>query len=36
MEGAEILLKTPMLHTLPGANPFEYERQVGELSTVVG
>ena len=27
---------TSMLHTRPGANPFEYKRQLGELTTVVG
>src|SRR5918997_5004143 len=27
---------TSMLHTRPRANPFEYKRQVGELTTVVG
>jgi p-hydroxybenzoate 3-monooxygenase len=26
---------TSMLHTRPGANPFEYKRQLGELTTVV-
>jgi p-hydroxybenzoate 3-monooxygenase len=26
---------TSMLHTRPGANPFEYRRQLGELTTVV-
>jgi p-hydroxybenzoate 3-monooxygenase len=27
---------TSMLHTRPGANPFDYKRQLGELTTVVG
>jgi p-hydroxybenzoate 3-monooxygenase len=26
---------TSMLHTRPGANPFEYKRQLGELTSVV-